>query len=209
LWHIIDKALAKDRRARYQTASELQDDLRGLAQHTIQPKPVTTHLSRILGAGGTTLVASAILVTWLITRQSPVPPELHERRLTANPDDNPVTGAVISPDGKYVAYSDDGGIHIRLTATGEARTIPQTESWTVTSWFPDGTKVLADGDPAHPGVWAISVWSGTRHNLHARGGSGLVSPDGSQLHTANTPSVSRRFRKFGSWERADKRRGRF
>ncbi|HEY7306099.1 MAG TPA: protein kinase [Bryobacteraceae bacterium] len=184
LGRIIDKALAKDRRSRYQTASALHADLRGLVLDTAQGRTAAGSVKkyrRVIITACVGVVAGAIFTTWLITRKQPAALQPLERRLTANPEDNPVSGAVISSDGKYVAYSDVDGIHLRLTATGETRTIPQTKSWTVTSWFPDGTKLLADGDAANPGIWAISVLSGTRHNLNVHGGSGFVSPDGSHI----------------------------
>ena len=36
-----------------------------------------------------------------------------ERRITANPDDVPVTSSVISPDGKYLAYTDRTGFYLQ------------------------------------------------------------------------------------------------
>ena len=86
------------------------------------------------------------MAAWLGTRRTTVVPELRERRLTSNPVGNPVTSAVISPDGKYLAYSDlNNRIHLKLIATGETPTIPQTEGWAATSWFPNSTKLLANG----------------------------------------------------------------
>jgi Tol biopolymer transport system component len=110
-------------------------------------------------------------------------PELLERRLTANPADNPVTSALISPDGRYLAYSDLDGVHLKLIATGETHAMPQTEGWTVTSWFPDGSKLLANGpNSENPGVWVISVFfGGTPRKLQDHGSSGLASPDGSHI----------------------------
>ncbi len=110
-------------------------------------------------------------------------PELRERRLTTNPVDNPVTSALISPDGKYLAYSDLAGIHLKLIATGETRTIPQTDGFDVTCWLPDGSKLLANGPKVEdPGVWVISAMGGTPRKLTDHGTEGIVSPDG--LHIA-------------------------
>jgi hypothetical protein len=46
----------------------------------------------------------------------------------------------ISPDGKYLAYGDQGGIHIQLIDGEETRTIPQPEGlgYKITGWFPIG-----------------------------------------------------------------------
>ena len=42
-----------------------------------------------------------------------------EKQLTSNPEEAPITGAVVSPDGKYVAYSDSTGTYFRQIDTGE------------------------------------------------------------------------------------------
>ena len=194
---IINKALEKDPAVRCQTASELRADLKRLKRDTdsgksaaaaapVLPAPTTRRRSLLL-AGVMAVVAIGLVVTWFASRQSPPSPELRELRLTANPADNPVTSALISADGKYLAYSDLGGIHQKLIATGETSTIPQTAGWTVTSWFPDGSKLLANGPNAEkPGVWVISVLGGTPRKLQDHGSSGLVSPDGSHIAFADS-----------------------
>ncbi len=54
-------------------------------------------------------------------------PSFLERQVTSNPAEDPVWYAAISPDGKYIAYGDFTGIHLRLIDTGETRTIPVPE----------------------------------------------------------------------------------
>ena len=46
------------------------------------------------------------------------------RQVTANPGEDPVLGAAISPDGQYLAYADLTGVHLKLIATGETRSLP-------------------------------------------------------------------------------------
>jgi DNA-binding winged helix-turn-helix (wHTH) protein len=49
-------------------------------------------------------------------------PELIQRQLTANPtDEDPVFRAAISPDGKYLAYTNLSGVHLLLIDRGETR----------------------------------------------------------------------------------------
>jgi hypothetical protein len=50
--------------------------------------------------------------------------EIRERQVTSNPLEAPVFFAAISSDGRYVAYSDIHGLHIRFVDTGETRTVP-------------------------------------------------------------------------------------
>src|SRR5262249_16948019 len=76
-----------------------------------------------------------------------------ERQLTTNPAGNAVIAGAISPDGKYLAYSDTKGVHLKLIETGEEKSLPIPEAlknttWAVPSWFPDGTRFLADTSPA-------------------------------------------------------------
>jgi serine/threonine protein kinase len=54
-------------------------------------------------------------------------PQLVERQVTSNPAEDPVWYVGISPDGKYMAYGDHEGVHLRLVDTGETRTIPAPE----------------------------------------------------------------------------------
>ena len=65
-------------------------------------------------------------------------------QLTANSFENPVTSSAISPDGKYLAFTDHAmRMHVRLLATGETRTILQPDTlkgssveWSIAGWFP-------------------------------------------------------------------------
>jgi hypothetical protein len=118
------------------------------------------------------LLLIGIGVTWLAKRRvQPLPlPELKETRLTANPTEYGVSFGCISPEGKYLAYSDRRGLYLKLIETGEMRTIRQPEGstaenttdWLPTYWFPDGTKFLASRFDAtgNPSTWVISALGG-------------------------------------------------
>jgi eukaryotic-like serine/threonine-protein kinase len=118
-------------------------------------------------AGLLALIAASGLA-WFLTHRAPPPQpsaELTQKRLTFNSSENPVQRDAISPDGKYLAYSDLGGIHVKLLPTGEERRIPKPAGvpagawWRVDSWFADGTHWLADTyEPGgHGTVWTVSV----------------------------------------------------
>jgi len=80
-----------------------------------------------------------------------------ERRITANSPEAPIIWAVISPDGKYVAYATPGDIYIRQLDTSEVRRLPLPKEFNdprPESWFPDSTDLL------------FVKWS--NHNEHAR-----------------------------------------
>ena len=53
--------------------------------------------------------------------------QVTERQVTTNPLEDPINFAAISPDGKYVAYSDATAIRIRLIDTGETRVLAVPE----------------------------------------------------------------------------------
>jgi Tol biopolymer transport system component/DNA-binding winged helix-turn-helix (wHTH) protein len=138
--------------------------------------------------------------TWL--RQTVVghPPEsrlaLSQRRLTANTDDAPVTGGVISPDGKYLAYTDESGFYLRQVDGGETHPVllPKDFSPLPESWFPDSAHLVVtwfgfqktaprSGIPRKgpPSLWKISVMGGAPRKLVEEGSSARVSPDGSKI----------------------------
>jgi serine/threonine protein kinase len=120
---IIAKALEKDRKARYQSASEMRADLGALAQ----PR----HTSRWWAVGLSASAAIAFATILFVLNRPPktvsVVPEIKLRQLTVNPSDNPVASGAISPDGKYLAYIDTRGLHLKVIDTGETRTVPKSE----------------------------------------------------------------------------------
>ncbi len=147
-------------------------------------------------AGVLALIAASGLV-WFATHRAPPPrPEPKPRRLTANPAGNPATDAHISPDGKYLAYADQAGIHLQLIDTGESRTIPQPQGlgyrvtgWAPVGWFPDGTKFLAQAaslGAEHSSIWMISMLGGAPRAIHEGALALSVSPDGSLIAFTST-----------------------
>lgn len=129
-------------------------------------------------------------VAWFLLHRPPAPSsELIQKRLTFNASENAVRSEAISPDGKYLAYSDLAGIHVKLLSTGEERLIPKPAgvpapaSWVVDSWFPDGTQLLAHTwEPGpHEGMWAVSMLGQSQRELREGVSGWPVSPDGTQI----------------------------
>ncbi|HEY1271555.1 MAG TPA: serine/threonine-protein kinase, partial [Terriglobales bacterium] len=138
---IINKALEKDRNLRYQTASDLRADLQRLKRDTQSSRiaiasgqvalPAARRGSRTwaLVAAGAAVVVIALLVVgavagWFSHRQPYTQAELKPQQLTANSSEDPVAVSSISPDGKYLLYSDLAGLHLRLVSTGETQSLP-------------------------------------------------------------------------------------
>jgi serine/threonine protein kinase len=148
--------------------------------------------------GTVTVVAALVALAWFLLQRPPKPSaefaqepsvELTQKRLTFNSRENAVNSDAISPDGKYLAYSDPAGIHVKLLSTGEERTIPRPAGvsasayWDVASWFPDGTQLLADiyEVGGQKSMWTVSMLGQSPRELR-EGASGFeVSPDGTHI----------------------------
>jgi len=119
LEQIILRTLAKERSARYQTIAELLRDLRKLQQG--KPRhPVLVRL--LLAFSALALVASIAIVAFRHSQPSGAP-EIAQRQVTANPDEDSVYNAALTEDGKQLAYGDLEGLHIRTIDTGEVHSV--------------------------------------------------------------------------------------
>jgi eukaryotic-like serine/threonine-protein kinase len=174
LEQIINKALEKDRQARYQSATDLVADLKGLKRETESghgesratqsPLALRRRWSRMLGSAVFVLAAGVGVASLLMQRRH-VQSKPVERQITANPPEDWVTGAAISPDGKYVAYHDQTGLYLSAIDSGDTRAVSLPEAIQNgilhLEWFPDGGKLLADAvrAPGQPGceLWVITI----------------------------------------------------
>lgn len=138
---------------------------------------------------------------WIAARHFNPDIKFTELRLTANPSDDPVFNAVISPDGKYLAFTDRKGFYLKIVGTGETHSVPLPDGFIArpVSWFPDGSHVLANklpgsgeqsniwmswkppGAEEQPSIWTISVFGGNPRKLIENAEARSVSPDGSQI----------------------------
>ena len=190
---VIAKALEKDRDLRYQVASEMRADLKRLKRdsesgRTADGTQVVDRQSaapgRIRAPSGRTVVRHPTFLRqhwrWMLTASAavallsagifwianskPMPQrEMGLRQLTTNSFENAVRNGLISPDGKYLAYSDAKRLYLKLIKTGEVLPIPQPDvaanermDWDLGAWFPDSTRFIAN---SHPSVTAPSAES--------------------------------------------------
>ncbi len=143
------------------------------------------------------IAAFVVIGTFFFRNRQPPPlHELEQRQLTTSSSENAVSSGAISPDGKYLAYADLKGIHLKLIETGETQNTPQPGilkgsrvDWSFGSWFPDSTRYLANA--SLPGdrlsVWLMSVIGVAPHKLRDDARAWAVSPDGSLLAFTTHP----------------------
>ena len=130
------------------------------------------------------LVFYGALVAW---RRANIPPPLAvEQQITANPPQAPINAAVVSLDGKYVAYADTTGAYIRHIDTGEVRPLQLPKGFDAfpTGWFPDGTHLLltsAGAAQGKPSLWKVSILGGSPQQLMENASEAAISPDGSKI----------------------------
>src|SRR5260370_5843282 len=111
-------------------------------------------------AAGVLAIAVLAFITVRVAKRKPVSPlQLKQRQLTINSNENAVVSGAISPDGRFLAYSDPMGIHVKLIETGETQTLPRPDdlkglqvSWAIVpTWVRDGTILIANADvPRQP-----------------------------------------------------------
>jgi hypothetical protein len=91
--------------------------------------------------------------------------QLVQREMTANASDHPVLFAVISPDGKQLAYADRAnGLTLLQIDTGEKRSFPNMASVYPLNWFPDGSHLLVESSDFHK-LSSMSTFDGTTRTL--------------------------------------------
>jgi Tol biopolymer transport system component len=143
----------------------------------------------VLAAAAVAILAAVAL---FISRRdtAPTPTTVGENKLTpltANPADQPLESARISPDGKYLAYADATGIQIRRIDRGATHSIADTRGLDVLGWTTDSEKVravaCAEGTCT---AWDISIMGGPRTPTGATWSDRQradISATGSQLLT--------------------------
>ena len=141
---------------------------------------------QLTAASAVVILAAASVGYWLAHRSPPSGLQMTEFLLTANSAENRLTRGAISPDGKYLAYGDTTGLHLKLIQTGEISNIPNVPgmdpgNWWPNSWFPDGTKFITAG--FEPGgslvsTWVVSVIGAPPVKLMDNADPWSVSPDG-------------------------------
>jgi Tol biopolymer transport system component len=180
LEHVIRKCLAKERDDRWQSASDIAEELRWIGEERPAAQLRRSAVWPIVGvAAVVALVLGALIGSWSVTRNRPPAP------LTYTEIDAPegttfafdAATAVISPDGKTIAIvvkGKDGGaaLWLRPLDSPGAHMLRGTDNPTFPFWSPDSKYLgfFADGK-----LKRIEINSGLPETLAeagtARGGS--------------------------------------
>ena len=213
LAHIITRALENNRDRRYQTVAQMRSDLEILKQE-IAPKP---RLSRWVLASAIVFVLAVVSAFyWFAKRQVESRQAFSEatfRQLTLNSSENPVGSGSISPNGKYLAYTDQQGVHVQDIESGIDQPVPvpqgmETDSthWEIvdSAWFPDAARFVANAHPANQDraewsarttdIWIFSRAGRAPLKLREHAVAEAVSPDGASIAIGVNPG------KFGERE---------
>jgi DNA-binding winged helix-turn-helix (wHTH) protein/Tol biopolymer transport system component len=167
---------------------------------TVTTRPThqpTTGPNRLLLSVALAVLLVGVLLGWGIAhsrRQSAqtTPIRIKQWRLTANSEENPVLGAAISPDGKYLAFADKTGSYLRQIDGGETHSLSLPSGFRAipAAWYPDGSHLVAtwvDGPTSPPSLWQVSIMGGAPRKLIDNGESPAVSPNGSQIAFVKGP----------------------
>jgi eukaryotic-like serine/threonine-protein kinase len=194
LEQIINKALEKDREVRCQSAAEIRADLKRLKRDTDSadrrrstelsalPRKPNLSVKRLATTGGTVLVILTVLLGYQAYRRVSIQKDnLRLRQLTASSTQDFIEYALISPEGKYLVYSEKAGsLFLSLIETGETRVlVPALGDVYPVTWLPGETQLLVtkyDGS-----LWKVSVLTGALTKLRPSGTAASVSPDGTQI----------------------------
>jgi serine/threonine protein kinase len=205
---IVMKMLAKDRERRYQSSTELHQDLTAF-QAELEPRlsvPQTAELKsgrgnrrRVYTIAGA-IVAGIMLASFALLRHSPGTQPFREFSITQITNNGRAEQAAISPDGKYVAHvNDDNGqksIRLRNISTGSDTQIfpPTPTRFRSLVFSPDGNylyfRQLINSIGTEWDGFRIPVLGGKPERLIRDIDSSIIfSPDGKHISyvRANDP----------------------
>jgi len=195
LQSIVERCLATTKNERFANGAELLTALDEVGRR--QPVFATKHGLRGVGALLAIAVAAALVAIAVVVRTSPgrassdraksTEPRPWEHRLTANPIENMIKDAAISPDGSMLAYVDQVGLFLRRIDPPRTDRLPVPEELLISGvgWFPDSRSLFVSawttGLSGHS-VWRIHL-DGSAERLLEKSVPEVprVSPDGKKF----------------------------
>ena len=205
LQRVVYRCLEKNPEQRFQSASDLAFALDALSETAGYGSAAAISRPAKTGNRVARLAAIAIVIVillaggfflwrgWAVNRMSRARHgEIVRQQLTSSVPGDPVVGAALSRDGKYLAYSTALWKKTRILeiVSGELRDLPSVDAPTPIEWFPDGSHMLVR-KLGSPGIWKVSIWDGSYRKLLDQdlGWSVSVSPDGSKIAYAEDREI--------------------
>ena len=195
LERVVLRCLRKDPHERFQDMADVKAALVRLQLAAVRRRLRIGIAAAVIAV----LLVGAAAYQWLRGKGAR---QLAERQITANPVEDWVAGAAISPDGKRVAYRDQSGFLVREIDGGETRPIPVPRELQNRppeavqdgglQWFPGGDKLLANfATREGSAIWVVPVLGDAPpHMVYSSGTEGAISPDGRSLAFVNGSSDS-------------------
>ena len=212
--YIIQKAMEKDRKERYQTASDLVADLRRYKRHSSgssNPSAVTlgrsTRIRLWVAISAALLLSILAVAAYLLSRTPPVPQVLGTLQLT---NDRANKTFPMVTDGMRIYYTEEHGgkfVPVQLSVGGgEAVSIPSSLGLWIQDISPDGLELLAISplpgeDYARGSLWVLPVLGGSPHRIGetvaiaaawSRDGKWLAHADGKDLFLSHVDGTETR-----------------
>ena len=202
---VVKKCLAKEPEKRWQAASDVCDELKWIAEGGAQAKSITrvatppTRRTAWLWIAAATLVLAAGIAGWFALRSAaPAENPLADAQFTRFTDfEGAETDAVISRDGKFVAFRSDrdGPVDTWLSQVGTGRFSNLTHGTQNTvlvrnmGFTPDGSEIWLAGIMGGTRLRLMPLTGGTTRAFLTEHAINLAwSPDGSRIvfHTYDT-----------------------
>ena len=157
----------------------------------IASPPTSTFRRWAMVWGAAAVLFSAGLVFWfrgrLFSGQDPV-----MTQLTTQVNENRVTAAAISPDGRNLAFAAMGSsVSLRRVNDGVSRPLPTPAELRVDriAWFSDQPRLLLSGplqandatEEERPAIWIMPIDGGQPDRIVAEGRDAAPSPDGKRI----------------------------
>jgi Tol biopolymer transport system component len=197
---IISKALEKEPHKRYRNAAEMRAAVEASRAKATRKLRYRYPIAAVAGVA----LLATVAFMWLAWQHTTAPPSpnVNLQQLTTNSWENPVTNGALSLDGRYVAYADTKGLHVKAVGSDGSQMVARPEAlrdekvdWDIQAyaWFPDGRQFVATSHPATDispwaplsssisTVWSIPVDGGAPRKLRDGAIAWSVSPDGSMI----------------------------
>jgi Tol biopolymer transport system component len=199
LQRVVHRCLEKNPEQRFQSASDLAFALDALSETSgygsgaAIAQPAKAGNRMVWLAAVAAVIVIVILIAggfflwrrWAVNRMSRArQAQIVRQQLTSSAPGDPVLGAALSRDGKYLAYKTALAKKTRILeiASGELRDLPGEDAPIPYDWFPDGSHMLVRR-LGFPGVWKVSIWDGSYRKILDQDLAFpvLISPDGSKI----------------------------